>query len=88
MQTDERLRRLIDEYGIDATIEYQLIETQEAAERYQFAGSPTVLFDGVDPFEQKVRTVGLACRVYLTEAGASEGPSADQLRKALGMTAG
>ncbi|MDH3463015.1 MAG: hypothetical protein OEM32_05250 [Acidimicrobiia bacterium] len=50
-KTGERLRRIIAEHDLDATVEYQLIETPDDAEWYQFAGSPTLLFDGVDPFE-------------------------------------
>lgn len=84
-KTDERLRRIIAEHDLDATIQYQLIETPDDAERYQFAGSPTLLFDGVDPFEPRVKMIGLACRVYFTESGASEGPSTSQLLGALGI---
>lgn len=84
--TDTRLRELIADNEIDASVEYQLIETPEEAVKYQFAGSPTLLFDGVDPFEPTVKTVGLACRVYLSDSGATEGPSEAQLREALGVT--
>ncbi len=85
-KTDRQLREIISDNDVSATIEYQLIETQEDAEKYQFAGSPTLFFDGVDPFQPRLKTIGLACRVYLTDSGASEGPSKSQLREALGVT--
>lgn len=82
---NRRIREVIVTHGVDATIEYQLIETPEAAEKYQFAGSPTFLIDGTDPFPQKARMYGLACRVYSTESGPTKVPSIGQIEAALGV---
>jgi hypothetical protein len=61
----------------------ELVETPEDADRLEFAGSPTILVDGVDPFAQKGATVGLTCRVYRTPDGLAGSPTADQLRAVL-----
>ncbi|MFU8839832.1 MAG: thioredoxin family protein [Nitriliruptoraceae bacterium] len=78
---DERLRRLAHELGF--TLRYEQIETPEEAERLGFAGSPTVLVDGVDPFATGDEPTGLACRVYATEEGPQGSPSVQQLRDVL-----
>ena len=78
---DQRLRRLADEHGL--TVDYRKVDTPEEAERVGFAGSPTVLVDGVDPFATGDEPAGLACRVYVTEDGPQGSPSLDQLRAAL-----
>lgn len=69
--------------GFDLTLERQLIESREAAERLGFCGSPTVLIDGVDPFADHDSEFGLSCRVYMTETGIAPSPSLDQLRAAV-----
>ena len=67
----------------DVKVEYQLIDSPEAAARVGFHGSPTVLVDGRDPFVTGAEPVGLTCRVYQTEAGAQGAPTEAQLRKIL-----
>lgn len=81
-ETEAHLETLRTE-GFGVVIDHQLIETPEAAERHGFRGSPTVLVDGVDPFADADAPVGLACRVYATEAGYAGSPSLDQLRTVL-----
>lgn len=78
---DERLRQLADEHGF--TLEYRKVETPEEAERLGFAGSPTVLVDGIDPFATGDEPTGLACRVYATEDGPQGAPTLDQLRSVI-----
>ncbi len=74
---------LLDELELPATITLQRIESPEEAEACGFRGSPTLLVDGVDPFADPDAPVGLACRIYITEAGPAGSPSPAQLRKAL-----
>lgn len=80
--TDSYLRQLVSE--IDGlTIRYQLVDTPEAAERFGFRGSPSVLLEGVDPFASADAPVGLSCRVYQTPAGPAGSPTLEQLRSVL-----
>lgn len=83
--TDAHLTNLIAEGGLDATVKYQLIKTQEAAVENNFRGSPTVLIDGVDPFANTVSPIGLSCRIYKTEHGNAGSPTLDQLKEATGL---
>ena len=46
-------------------------------------GSPTLLVDGRDPWADAEAPVGLACRIYRTEAGAEGSPSVAQLAEVL-----
>ena len=80
---ESRVKALIDEHGIDATLHYQLVDTPEAAEEHHFAGSPTLLIDGRDPFATGRTPIGLACRTYMTDSGPAGSPSLEQLRSAL-----
>ena len=43
-----RLQELLARVGVDGAVEQRRVESDEAAEREQFLGSPTVLVDGVD----------------------------------------
>jgi hypothetical protein len=83
--TAAHLTALVGE-GLDATIDYELIDTHELAAARDFHGSPTVLIDGVDPFADDSAPVGLACRVYKTEDGYAGSPTVDQLRVAIATT--
>ena len=60
------------------------VATPEEAEALRFLGSPTVLVDGVDPWADQSRHVGLACRIYRTPEGRPAGaPTEAMLRSAL-----
>ena len=52
-----RLRKVLEEEGIDAKIEVVRVETFEDAKRYRYPGSPTILIDGrdIDP----IRTMNM-----------------------------
>jgi hypothetical protein len=59
------LRSALDDIGL-SSVEFQVtrIDSQEVAERRGFVGSPTILLDGVDPFETPGQPAAVACRVY------------------------
>lgn len=80
--TAEHLQTILEE-GHAATVVHELIPDHATAEARGFRGSPTVLVDGVDPFPDDSRPVGLSCRVYRTETGLAGSPSLDQLRNAI-----
>ena len=77
------LGEIVDDLGLDAIVTTTRVATPEDAETLGFLGSPTVLIDGEDPFDVGNGPVGLACRIYRTEAGLKGAPSAAQLRDAL-----
>ncbi|MFP5333451.1 MAG: thioredoxin family protein [Acidimicrobiia bacterium] len=79
--TDSRLSSLATDLGF--SIRRVKVESVEAAERWQFRGSPTVLVDGRDVFAVGDEPVGLACRVYQTPAGLAGSPTLEQLRQVL-----
>ncbi len=81
--TNKHLDQLLDEAESTDRVELVIVDDQEAAERWRFRGSPTVLIDGVDPFGDEAAPVGLSCRIYRTDAGFAGSPSADQLRAVL-----
>ena len=66
----------------DVTLER--VETPEDAERLRFVGSPTILVNGRDPFEEPGGEYGLACRIYRTPEGPAGSPTTEQLREAVG----
>ncbi len=82
--TDERIGKAMSEIGMAGPVTHTLVDTMERATELGFAGSPTVLIDGVDPFGGDADTeAGLACRIYQTEDGPQGSPSLTQIRAAL-----
>ena len=81
--TIQHLEQLLDEAESAHEVELVIVDDQEAAERWSFRGSPTVLVDGGDPFVDKAAPVGLSCRIYRTDTGFAGSPSLEQLRGAL-----
>ncbi len=80
---DARLREALASKRSDAEVDHQLVSTPEEAERLRFRGSPTLLFDGTDPFPTEEAGYGLTCRVYRTPAGREGSPSVEQILAAL-----
>src|SRR6266852_4764473 len=81
---DERVRKVIQGLSTDdVTLEYQLIDSPETADRVGFHGSPTILIDGRDPFATGTEAVGMTCRVFRTEDGVQGAPTETQLRGVL-----
>ena len=46
-----------------------VIADEHQARERRFAGSPTFLIDGVDPFAEPGRPIGMSCRIYRDTAG-------------------
>ena len=81
---DERVREALARLGIDERdLVLQEVATEEDAVRLAFAGSPTILVDGRDLFDDRTAVSGLACRRYRTGAGLAGSPTVDQLVAAL-----
>ena len=80
----DRVRDVLDGQGQGSVeIELQRIGTSTEAHEFRFRGSPTILVDGVDPFDSEESGYGLMSRIYRTEAGTDVAPSELQLRDVL-----
>ena len=66
-----RLRELMTELGMDATVALTRIDSVEAAKRARFLGSPTLRIDGedVEPAARSRTDFGLRCRLYASATG-------------------
>jgi hypothetical protein len=79
------LREAMAERGLDPdAVEVIEVDTDEAAERRHFVGSPTIRIDGQDVQPLEGNPTGLACRVYRRRDGrTSPLPDLDDIREAL-----
>ncbi|HEX5619556.1 MAG TPA: hypothetical protein VFX51_14140 [Solirubrobacteraceae bacterium] len=68
---ESRLRELLAEAGVDVQIRRRRVESDAAANRARFLGSPTLRVDGVDvePGAGDRSDYGVKCRLYPTEQG-------------------
>jgi hypothetical protein len=74
-ETRELLRRALGETGTgDSPIRIVVVSTAEQARELGFAGSPTILLDGADPFPPAEHATGLACRMYAQPGGPQGAP--------------
>ena len=81
---DQRVRRVLEGMSAgDVTLDYELIDSPETAERVGFHGSPTILVDGRDPFVTGIEQVAMSCRVFRTEDGIQGAPTEAEIRKLL-----
>lgn len=79
-EAEHRVRLALERLGrTDVEVRRVLLSSPEDAGRVWFAGSPTILVDGVDAFPTEGRTTDLACRIYRTDHGFAGVPSVDQL---------
>ena len=85
---EDWLREVLAEANISDPIKLIVIKTDKDAQQWKFPGSPTIRFDGVDPFEQGEAQYGLECRMYLTPDGLRGWPTKEMLRRALNNVTG
>lgn len=68
----------------DATVRTRVVADEGEAVELGFAGSPTFLIDGADPFAADQVRPGLSCRIYRTGQGVVAGlPDPADVREAL-----
>jgi hypothetical protein len=81
------LREALAELGLERVeLRMREIQSDAQARAEAFAGSPTILIDGVDwaSAGAPAETLGLTCRIYRRRSGAiSPTPDPDDLRDAL-----
>jgi hypothetical protein len=84
------LREEMAAVGLDPTrVKVREIDTDEAAEREEFVGSPTIRVDGRDLQPPDGEPVGLTCRVYrLRDGRVSPLPDRTDVREALARAMG
>ena len=86
---EERLRAALERSGRGGvTIRLDEVATMEHARAKNFTGSPTILLDGVDPFDDPLAPPALACRVYRSAEGLGGSPTIEQLVDALAAASG
>jgi hypothetical protein len=85
---EDGLREVLAEASISDPIRLIEIKTDTDAQHWKFPGSPTIRFDGVDPFERGEAQYGLECRMYLTPDGLRGWPTKEMLRAALSNVIG
>ena len=74
----DRAEEALRVVGASEAVGLQRVESVEEAERFRFAGSPTILIDGEDRFPG-AGDVAMACRLY----GDQHAPSVDAIVEAL-----
>jgi hypothetical protein len=84
------LREEMEALGLDSrSVEVREVATEEAADREEFVGSPTIRIDGRDVQPPGGDPVGLTCRVYrLRDGRVSALPDRADIRDALAATTG
>ena len=55
---DQHINELVQEFP-EITVSRHLVDTVEEAELVGFSGSPSILFDGVDPLPRRMHRLGL-----------------------------
>lgn len=80
VEAGTRVEEALAELGRgDVEVTYRLLTDSAEAAAVPFAGSPTILLDGVDAFPADGRTSNLACRVYRTDVGFAGVPTIAQI---------
>src|SRR5215213_7340274 len=80
-----RLRELLAQAEVDVAVRQRRVESDEAAARERFLGSPTLRVDGVDvdPGAGDRTGYGLKCRLYSTGQGLRRAPPDEWVLNAL-----
>ncbi len=78
----ERLLVAADLAGVSITTTLRVVESESEARVIAFAGSPTILIDGTDPFASEGVT-SFGCRLYESGGQLDGAPSMSQLTAAL-----
>lgn len=79
----ENLKAALTSEGLQAEIGLVRVESNEAATRLKFLGSPSFRVDGVDLYPEERNHYNLSCRVYATPQGIQGAPTVAMLREKL-----
>ena len=80
-----RLRQLLAQTDVDTPVQQRRVESDAAAQRERFLGSPTLRVEGddIDPGATERSDYGLKCRLYATEEGLRGEPPDEWVLSAL-----
>ena len=82
--TENTLRQVLAEEGLEADIELVAVNSDEEAQRLTYPGSPTIRVEGRDPFPTPEREDWrLVCQVYATPEGLLGSPTVQMLKATL-----
>ena len=79
------LQQVLDEEKIPAPVQTILVESEAAAKRQRFLGSPSIRVDGED-IEMDARTAtdfGMKCRIYDNDGVPGGVPAKSKIREAI-----
>lgn len=79
----ELIATAVADTRVEATVTRTIIASPDQARQRRFAGSPTILLNGLDPFARPDAPVALSCRLYATPDGLRGIPALRDLREAL-----
>lgn len=84
VEADANLAEALRATGhVDVVVEYVKVESAEAAVATRFRGSPTIVVNGVDLFDDPEIGFGLTCRRYVTPTGLAGAPTTDHIAERL-----
>ncbi len=76
----ERLKEALAATGHgDDLITFRLIRDPREATAMSFAGSPTIVADGIDLFPTSADSGAITCRIYRTPSGLAGAPTGEQI---------
>jgi hypothetical protein len=79
-----RLFSALDRTGVTASVREVLVADPMVAGKLGMHGSPTVLLDGRDPFDEETAEGSLSCRLYWSEGRPDGAPGLTELIQAIG----
>jgi hypothetical protein len=82
--TLDRVNQALRRVGLDdCQVKLVAVLTLEQATAIGFRGSPTVLINDADPFDDGGAQVGFTCRIFVTPSTRAGAPTVEQLVTAL-----
>jgi len=79
------LTQVLEEEGVEATVETIHVESEEMAKRYRFLGSPSIRMNGNDMELEARRAThfGMKCRIYDNNSVPGGIPAKSKIREAI-----
>ncbi len=76
----DRVKKVLEDLGLDYEIEVIKVESEEDAERLKFPGSPTIRINGEDIQKETANPpYSLSCRLYVIDGKYLPAPTEDYI---------